>query len=465
MRTLLKKILKKSPTAVLEAGESIFNLFPPRIKYGRSYTEAMSLLEASQFWDIGQLEEYQNARLRKLITHAYKNVPYYNKVMRERGITPKDINTVYDLEKLPFLTKDIVRNNLNELTARNSSGLHRESVHTSGSTGTPLNFYIEGSTRSMERALVQRHLHWLGFQIGEKSAFFKGTPLANKRKLYKYFPGLNEMRVTFHKSSEDKLNRITEMLTKFKPKYINAWPSCLYILGKHIEKTGKRFPAPQFIVTSSETHFPHINKFIEEIFQAPVIDWYGQEEMVAVAAQCGFADAYHIQMEAAVIETMPVFKDMVEIVGTCLHNFAQPFIRYKTGDLGIVGNQGCPCGRNYPTIKSIIGRQADFVLTSSGQLISPLILHFAFYDLLEIKEAQIVQEDIHTLRVLISSWTAISENTKQRLFNQLLDVLETTDMKIIFEDVPEIPKEGQSQKHKFVISKIPQDVIRAQGRN
>ena len=67
------------------------------------------LLETSVTWSREQLEDYRNNKLRKLIAHCYENVPYYRRVMEERQVRPEEIRCAEDLDRLPVLTKDIVR--------------------------------------------------------------------------------------------------------------------------------------------------------------------------------------------------------------------------------------------------------------------------------------------------------------------------------------------------------------------
>lgn len=457
MRAYLKTLVKKAPVPLARWGELAYNFVPPSLRYGRPWREAVALLRESENWSQRQLISYQQQRLEKLINHCYTNVPFYRNMFQHHGLTPRDIQSIDDLKKLPLLTKEMIKKNKNDFVAENYSALDLDPAHTSGSTGTPLDFYMDKTTRPMDRALVERHLNWLGYKPGDKSAFFKGLPLIDPRRICQYFPGSKELRISFHKVDNERLKIIVDELKRFQPDFINAWPSCLYILARWMDRNNRSIKPPKYIVTSSENHYPHMKEYVENIFKSKVIDWYGQEESVAVAAQCKLAQGYHIQMEMCLIELLPYKEDTCEIIGTCLHNFAMPFIRYKTGDLAVKGHSECPCGRKSPTLEKIIGREADFVITPEGNIVSPLILHFALYYLDEIKEAQIIQEDLDSLKILISPWTKISQETKDRLAAELLLRLESPSMRLTILEVEEIPKKQSAYKNPFLISRVRLD--------
>lgn len=84
---------------------------------GTRTMKCLKELEESQWWSREKIQELQNERLRQLVQHAYCNVPYYRRIFEERALKPNDIQHSGDLTKLPVLTKRLVRNNFNEITA------------------------------------------------------------------------------------------------------------------------------------------------------------------------------------------------------------------------------------------------------------------------------------------------------------------------------------------------------------
>jgi phenylacetate-CoA ligase len=454
MRGFIKAFLQRRvPAPVRNWAQFVADRIPPSVRYGRPYRDAVALLRESETWDEETLVAYQEKRLQVLVNHCYNNIPYYREIFQQNSLTPGDIQSVNDLQKLPFLTKEIVRKRKKDLIASNISFLNRDQVFTSGSTGAPLDFYMDPTTRPMERALAFRHLLWLGYKRGDRIAVFKVLPLQNARRFYQHFRWGGELRISFRDMGEQRLAKMVDLLEQFKPAFISAWPSSLYILARWMRRNKRTINPPKFIVTGSENMYPHMTELIEEVFKAPVSDFYGQEESVAIAMQCSEGAGYHIQMEMGIVEMLPFREGMSEIVGTGLHNMAMPFLRYRTGDLAANGAGPCPCGRKHPLISSIIGREADLIVTPERKVVSPLLLNYPFHRLEEIKEGQVIQEDIRTLRIIIVPWERISESTREQLRNEVKDCLASPAMRVIIEEAAEIPRAG-SWKKAFVVSRI-----------
>ncbi len=270
MRAFIKTLVKKAPIPIVELGQVVYDLMPPSWRYGKIYTESEDFLKKSEKWSLQELVEYQNEKLQQLIAHAYENVPYYREVFQRNKLVPADIKSVYDLPKIPVLSKNEVIQRRNDLIAKNISPFERDPAHTGGSSGTPLDFYMDKSTRPMDRALVRRHLRRLGYKKGDRTAYFKGLTLVNPKKLWQYMPGSRELQITFNRVDEHSLSQIADKMIEFKPTFINGWPSCLSIFAKYLERSGKKIPPPKYVMTSSENMYPDAKKYIEMVFGAPL---------------------------------------------------------------------------------------------------------------------------------------------------------------------------------------------------
>ena len=134
-------------------------------------------LEETQWWSLERLQELQNRKLRALIKHAYENIPYYHCLFQERGLTDKDIQTVEDLPKLPVLTKNDIRQNFADLIAKDSSKRKPFLNATGGSTGEPLQYYIDMEVTSISWAGTFRGWEWADYKLGDKRATLAGSSL------------------------------------------------------------------------------------------------------------------------------------------------------------------------------------------------------------------------------------------------------------------------------------------------
>jgi len=139
----IKKFKKKLPYPIKQSAKYLYGAIPARFRYGKVFWKTYNFLQESQWWSREKLEEYQMQQLSKLLHHAYENVPYYRNIFDERGLRPENIQDFEDLKKLPYLTKENIRENIKDLIARNIPNANLKYVTTGVSTGIPLGFYQE----------------------------------------------------------------------------------------------------------------------------------------------------------------------------------------------------------------------------------------------------------------------------------------------------------------------------------
>jgi len=309
----------------------------------RVFRKTYKFLKKSQWWSKEQLEEYQLEQLSKLLNHAYENVPYYRRVFDERGLKPGDIKDLNDLQKLPLLTKELVRENLDDLKARNYSDDKFEAVRSSGSTGEPAVFYYEkGISHAIEWAFMKTQWDRVGYHFRDKCVILRGHVVDSARQEKFWETALFRrwlVMSSFH-LRDDTLPNYIEKIRKFRPKFIQAYPSTITIIAKFMKKNNiDSFPTVKAILCGSENLYPWQRELLEEVFQCKVYSWYGMSEHVVLAGGCEFDSHYHLFPEYGIAELIdvdgnPVTKENLgEIVGTCLHNYIFPLIRYRTNDI------------------------------------------------------------------------------------------------------------------------------------
>ena len=143
---------------------------------GRKTLKYLKELERIQWLSPEEIKEYQWKKLKKLLNHAYQNVPFYRKRFKQLGITPKDIKTPSDFEQFPFLTKEDIRNNLKEMIAKDYKKFLLINS-TGGSTGgEPLIFYSDKIREAKQNAAKLRARRWWSIDIGDKELDIWGSP-------------------------------------------------------------------------------------------------------------------------------------------------------------------------------------------------------------------------------------------------------------------------------------------------
>ena len=423
----------------------------------RTYT----LLKESQWWSKEKLEEYQLQQLKKLLIHAYENVTYYTKLFNKLDLKPEDINSFQDLQKLPYLTKEIVRKNLNTLKATNYPEHRFENLSTGGSTGQPLRFYVEKGfwrSRLLAYGIIQRK--WT-----DRSFFDKCVSITGKTSSAYQKSGRTLVLSSFY-MNDDYLALFAQKIRKFKPKNILGYPSAITNLAIYMKRKNlEKFSHIKSILCYAETLYGWQRDLLEEIFQCRVFDTYSLREQVALGSTCKHGNYLHMFPEFGIIELIgkdgkPVKKEdeIGEIVGTGFHTYIFPFIRYKTGDMGVYTSKNCQCGRNYPLLKRIEGRTQEFII-SKTKLIIPLT---GVYELVakcstNVKEYQLYQETPGEIVIKIIKGENYSEKDTKKIRESFQKRLGNEfTIKVSFVD--HIIRTAMG-KYQFLIQKLPIKIV------
>jgi phenylacetate-CoA ligase len=389
--------------------------------------------DRNQYLSQEALEKYQIGNLKRILLHAYENVPYYKNLFDKNSITLSSIQSLSDISVIPFLTKELLTKNFNNLTALNAQRYNPMVLHTSGTTGGQVSFLVDKQANVLEFVYYWRFWGWHGYHIGSKFAEFSAEhflPMEKYRKTYSVFnPLTNRLLLNSLLLSKATIQIYISLFRKQKPLFIKGLPSNLYILALLCDSEKNHGISFKAIFSQGENLLPNQKKFIETVFDSPVFDSYGQMERTVAISQCEYGN-YHIHSDYSLLELVkpqnsyisPVVRDglqMCEVAGTTLHNMSMPLIRYKTGDLVITdpGLTSCPCKRTFPLVHSIIGRDSDVIITPDKRAITAL--YVAFDRLPGIGCGQIIQESIDSLRVRIAGERVDSDRVKRNVIDTI----------------------------------------------
>jgi len=396
-RKIKNLALKYTPNILLDVYCSYQGLVRRRQRYNRLFDEYYQFYCQAAKWSESKLIDYQNHRLRDTVAYCYENVPYYKKTFDEIGLKPSDIRTVQDLGKIPFLDKPKVRQAGTELISGEFDPKKLLTAHTSGSTGTPLVLYFSPETLPAQFGFLWAR--WRpGVSLNDKFASFQGHYLVEPRRKKPPFwrtnyVGKQRLYSVVHLHDEN-LKYYVENLNSFQPEYIQGYSSAMYIVAEYMKRKGLSLRHPlKAAFSMSETVQETHKRTIEEVWDCPLWDQYGQGERVASITlyECG---NYHYDMDFGIAEFVTVEKnrdeEIAEVVGTSLMNKAWTLIRYRTGDLVLLDrNSHCHCGRPGPLIKSVFGRMGDIITTPDGRKVMNVTT--AVRDMPHLCELQVVQ--------------------------------------------------------------------------
>ena len=461
----IRKLIKSLPYPIEKSIRYIYSLVPPKIRYGEAFWTTYNLLKESQYWTRERIENYQLTELNKLLNYAYKNVPYYNKVFKEIMLKPDDVQNFNDLKKIPFLTKEIIRKNVDDLVSKKYPPKELKFVTTGGSTGTPMGFYAEEKKYfEKEWAFMVNQWNRVGYHFGSKSVVLRGSIIRKNKpaRYWDYDPIFRNLFLSTYHMNEETLPEYIKIIRDFKPEFIWNYPSAVTILAKFMKINDiKPFKSVKALLCGSENLYPLQRELFEEVFNCRVYSWYGHTEQVVLAGECENSHYYHIFPEYGFVELVNngrVIHDdneIGEVVATGFNNYAFPFIRYKTMDIAKYKKYNCSCGRNYRLFEKIEGRTQDLIVTKDGRLITLTALIFAqhFDSFSRLKEMQIVQEKKGEIFInIVKSREFLNDDENEiaaRIHNAVGDGL-----KINFKFVNSIPR-TKNGKMSFLIQKLP----------
>lgn len=354
----------------------------------------------------------------------------------------------------PLLTKQELRQHPERLLRpRRVGSLLRTTIKTSGTSGTPLTIVQSLGNMVREEGFVYRQLRWIGWRHGQPRAWIRGDIVCadqpqDGRYWCRDWVGNMLMMSSYH-LSDDTIGAYIDALERFDPVVIHAYPSSIAALAAWLNARGRRYGGRRMlgVMTSSETMETDVRAAVEQAFGVRVFDWYGQSERVAAIGTCEHG-SYHVLTDysgVALLETES--PEAWELVGTSLNNLAMPLLRYRTGDTVVPGEGPCPCGRVFPTIKAVLGRQEKVITLPDGRLIGRLDRIFQGHDR-HLVEGQVVYRGKGRFVLRVVATEGWSEADSQAMIEKFL--LRVPGVAVTVEQVAAIPR-GPRGKFEFVV--------------
>ncbi|NVD96950.1 phenylacetate--CoA ligase family protein [Massilia sp. BJB1822] len=418
-------------------------------------------MEESQYWPEPRLQDLQLQRLKRLLLRAQSKVPYYRELFASLDFDPaRDLRSLSDLARLPLMDKATIRANSDRLKADDAVGLAR--FNTGGSSGEPLIFYIGKERVSHDVAAKWRATRWWNVDIGDPEIVVWGSPIelgAQDRVRAVRDRLLRTRLLPAFEMSETKLDSFVERIRATRPRMLFGYPSALSHIARHAKARGQRMNdlGIRVAFVTSERLYDEQREQISSIFGCPVANGYGGRDAGFIAHQCP-AGGMHITAEDIIVETVgpdgqPLPRGQAgEIVVTHLATGDYPFIRYRTGDIGVLDTKACSCGRGLPLLKEIQGRSTDFLVARDGTVMHGLALVYILRDLPQVKAFRICQESLDLTQVQVVLEAPLDAELRARIergFKARLGAEVQVDVQQVEAIAPE-----KSGKFRYVVSKV-----------
>jgi len=388
----------------------------------------------SQHWSKLALEEYSHRCLEQTL-EAASAIRFY----RERF---PSIGPDADLQSLPTLKRaDIPA--LNDSVRRCRGRASFFGGRSSGSTGMPVEFLFDARHQYGRYAARIRYLRANGWNPAKRNAWIVSLTSNDPASLD---ARLLRSRLLFRTRSVplfSPFDRQVEALSQQDPEYLYTFPSNLEGLLQVFERKSMRLGSLRRIFTGGEVLDDSLRRRAREVLRVEISDNYGSTEGF-IAWQCP-KGTYHLNAEHVLVEIIdeqarPVAPGQIgRVLVTTLENRLMPLVRFEIGDYAIASSNECACGRTLPAIERVIGRGINLFRRPGGSLFSPWPLVGPLKARRQLKQFQIVQDDLYRFIVRFAADEALSRETEQEITKSFCEILKM-GVSVSFERVDSIPR-------------------------
>ncbi len=428
-------------------------------RYGPETARLIEEARDREQWSADRWRVWREERLARVLRHAATRVPYYRAQWEARR-RAGDRRSWEVLANWPILEKETVRERAIELVGddRNVKRMFHE--HTSGTTGTSLDlWWSQAAVRGWYALFEARCRHWYDVSRHDRWAMLAGqlvTPITQRRPpFWVWNEALNQLYMSSYHLAPAFLPSYVDALRAHRITHLSGYTSAIVSLAQEVIRQRRRDLKMGVAITNAEPVLEHQRALIEQAFDCPVCETYGQTEIVACASQCRDG-SLHTWPEVGVMEIVNEHLAAPpgtsgDVIGTSLLNPDMPLIRYRLGDRATMARtDSCGCGRTLPMLEQIDGRIDDVLYTRDGRRIGRL--DPVFKTQLPVREAQIIQETLDRVRIKFVPAPDYTDAAGASIADRVRDRLGQVD--VVLEPVSTIPRTSRG-KFRAVICALP----------
>lgn len=417
-------------------------------------------LQSTQFLSAEKIKELQFEKIKRLLTFCCDKNKLYSQRFAQAGFEPESLKSLDDFGRLPILTKDDIRSAGDALF---SDGFARgNAVHnrTGGSTGVPLHTYMDYPAVSFKKAATLRHNGWAHLEPGDRLAAVWGDtdkPQPLKTRLRNRLTDRAVYLDTL-KFDEPHLARFVREIRKLRPPVLMGHAHSIFRFAEYVRLAGVTDISFKGIITTAMVLSDVERQTIEAVFQSPIFNRYGCEELSIIASECDAHDGLHVCAEGLLVEVVDESAQQPgKLIITDLVNYAMPMVRYEIGDYAVTQPGNCVCGRGLPRLKAVVGRTADFLYTPEKRPVFGIsILDTFVIHIPGLKQVQIVQDRFDHLDFFVVRDINFSEATIGLIHKNIAEIFGRQMMA----DIHFVEQIAQTErgKYRFSICNIPAEL-------
>jgi len=397
------------------------------IRYDSTTPQRIEKYLERESWNKKQWKEWVDSKLNETLHNAQKYVPFYQKYWSECE------KSYEDLKNWPIITKQKI-NEFPDLfidTRFKKSKLYHD--HTSGTTGTPLNIYLDYDSVKEQYALFEARVkRKYDIELDEPWAIIGSQRVTDVNRKTPPFWVYNYASCQLYLSSlhiaEWSVTDYVNALVKYQPKCLIGYTNSIYQLALVMKERNQVFKL-KAVITNGEPLYEYQEKIIAEAFECPVVETYGQAELVSFASRFPDGKIYE-SLEMGVTEIIDIGQyedgEYGRLIATGMLNKAMPFIRYDTNDL--ISNAKYHEDGLLPEYGKIMGRRDDVIILKDGRKI--IQIDGIFTSELNILQGQIIQKDYTEFTIKLVPALNWRDENKNIIRNSLIKRLGDVDVKI-----------------------------------
>jgi phenylacetate-CoA ligase len=432
---------------------------------GRPTLRYLAELERSQWSTRADIERLQSKKLGRLLAAALEHSPWHATRIRAAGLDRRVREGsvgLGELRRLPTMTRQDAREHADEILWRGvPGGAFR--YNTGGSSGQPLIFHFGRWRQASDAAGRIRARRWWNVELGDREAYLWGAPveLGNTDHIKALRDRLlNQLVLNAFEMSPARMDEYVSALRSFRPRCIYGYASSVALLAAHAKARGAALGLPglEVVCTTGEPLYPHQRALIRETFGVRVANEFGSRDIGFTAHETP-AGQLLLMSESIVLEVLDQHGNPVpdgevgEAVITGLHSEAQPFIRYRTGDLLRLSGERCSEGRGLHVISEVAGRSTDFVVRADGAVMHALAVIYVLRGVAGVAAFKLIQHALDRVDVLVVRDGRWSEASSAEIVAGLRARLGSS-VRVAVQLVEGIPVEP-SGKTRQVVSHVP----------
>jgi len=441
--------------------------------FTRAYWNAFTLWQARgekrlPYRPLAEILAVQSRRVRAMVAHAYREVPFYRDAMNERGLKPADFETAADLAKLPLIDARVYFEQQPRFQADSFAQRPGLTIDSSGTSGRAKQLRYEA--RALFLAMAQGHRQRIvysrfwGKLLGYREMRFErsGGMSSQIRRFYEshsWTPARMDLKRRTSPVGGVSVEKAVEGLNEFRPDIVTGYGSYIGVLFREARRRKLEVYRPKLIAYGGDRMADADRVLLEQGYGIPVVSTYQCAEALRIGFFCEERRGFHLSLDAVAVRLVDDQGRDAEpgapgqVVISNLTNRATVFLNYRLGDVAAPGQGPCPCGRTLPMIEDLKGRNDDLLWLADGRPLHALAAMPYLQAVAGVVQVQIVQHARRRFTVRAVGEAGIQRDESAAGLVQALRSKAGDDVQVCVDWVETIPAESNG-KVKAVISEI-----------